>query len=78
MGGEIRIDFNKNQDGKFELTVADNGVGLPDSFDVRQTKSLGLELVTALTSQLGGTIDASDRGGATFTILFAELKPKER
>lgn len=36
------------------LSVKDNGVGLPDDFDSDQPTSLGLTLITTLTSQLKG------------------------
>jgi len=40
------------------VTVSDNGIGLPDGFDVEHTSSLGLSIVRDLvTGQLHGSID---------------------
>jgi len=50
------------------LTVSDNGVGLPASFDLQTSESLGLQLVDDLTKQLGGTLTLSRAGGAAFQI----------
>jgi two-component sensor histidine kinase len=57
--------------GKFELTVADDGVGLPADFDYRKAKTLGLQLVTALVDQLNGTLELENGNGTCFRVLFA-------
>ena len=36
------------EDGQILITVRDNGIGIPDSFDISQTNSLGLKLVRTL------------------------------
>lgn len=39
-----------------ELSVTDDGAGLPDGFNVKKSSGLGLELVTGLTRQLHGEV----------------------
>jgi PAS domain S-box-containing protein len=58
---------------RFELVVADNGRGLPDSLDFRATPSLGLKLVCTLTEQLNGTLQLDRTGGTTFRVRFQEI-----
>ena len=42
---------------RLTVTVADNGVGLPDGFDLDSTTSLGLQIVrTLVVSELGGRL----------------------
>jgi len=53
--------------------VADNGVGLPDDFALRQQSSLGLQLASGLANQLGGEMSIGP--GATFTVCFTVVKP---
>jgi PAS domain S-box-containing protein len=66
-------------DGRRLLHYADNGVGLPDDFDYRKTQSLGFQLVTTLTSQLGGKLRRLPPPGAGFEIDFpASLTDKTR
>jgi two-component sensor histidine kinase len=46
------------------VVVRDNGCGLPEGFDIDQTRSLGLSIVRDLVrSQLGGTIKMETDGG---------------
>ncbi len=70
--GEIRIGFRVLPGGEYELIVSDNGVGLPDGFDVRKTKSMGLQLVVLLIDQLGGSLDVSGEKGTRFSMRFNE------
>jgi two-component sensor histidine kinase len=56
---------------EIELTVGDNGVGIPDEVDIRETKSLGLHLVSILAEdQLRGKIKLDKTKGTRFEIIF--------
>jgi len=52
------------------LSVADNGVGLPDDMNLRTSSTLGFQLVHMLVKQLRGTLDIVKNGGTTFMITF--------
>ena len=67
--GMIDIDFVIN-DCHYDLRIADNGVGLPDDFDPTKNVSMGMEIVSILTSQLEGNLTARSDGGAIFEIKF--------
>ncbi len=67
---KITICLNQEKEA-YVLKVSDNGVGLPDSLDVKHTKTLGLKLVNRLIGQLEGTLDVeSSQVGAIFIITF--------
>lgn len=51
-----------------ELTVSDNGVGLPTDFNIKKTNSLGLELVDTLISQHNGELEINRNGKTEFKI----------
>ncbi len=76
--GDVWISLNRSKAQTYVLSVRDNGVGLPDDLDWRQSKSLGLNLVTDLTKQIEGTIDVNSSPGTQFIITFKELQYKER
>jgi len=67
--GEICIDLYRNNN-HFILTVSDNGIGFPKDLDFHNTASLGLQIVTALTNQLEGTIELNREVGTEFKIMF--------
>lgn len=77
--GKISIALRSfNEDG-LELTVNDDGVGIPEDLDIRNTESMGLNLVTILAEgQLDGKIDLDRTEGTQFRIKFkrAEYKPR--
>ena len=76
--GEIRISLRKNAE-TFELKVSDNGIGIPQDLDYRNTESLGLRLITNLSeNQLQGTVKLIQGEGTGFLITFKEIQVRER
>jgi two-component sensor histidine kinase/ligand-binding sensor domain-containing protein len=76
--GEVRVELRSSGDGRLLLRVSDDGIGVPDGFDPRRSRSLGLQLVQALTDQLDGTVEIRRDGGSVFEVRFQEIKYKER
>lgn len=68
--GHINISM-KDRSGEVELSVADDGVGLPADFDYRQAQTLGLQLVTVLVNQLNGSLELDRSNGTRFLIRFS-------
>jgi PAS domain S-box-containing protein len=67
--GWIRVILRSANQNDIVLMVSDNGVGLPESLDIRKTKSLGLHLVTILAEdQLHGEIKLNRNNGTEFRI----------
>ena len=67
--GEIKIVV-KQIDQQIEMQISDNGVGLPVEFSLSRTKSLGINLIKGLTSQLKGTFIINDSDGVSITVKF--------
>ena len=68
--GDIWIKSHENTH-EITLIIGDNGIGLPESFDLAQTSTLGLYLVYNLaTKQLGGSIDIHHSDPTEFVIRF--------
>jgi PAS domain S-box-containing protein len=69
--GEIRVSLQETDGNKVEITISDNGVGIPDNLDLAKTKTLGLHLVSSLVEQqLGGKIELNRTAGTEFRITF--------
>jgi two-component system, sensor histidine kinase PdtaS len=68
--GAINITLRPGGGERLTLCVSDDGVGLPEGFDLLDTPSLGLQLVNTLARQLGGEVEVGDGAGARFSITF--------
>jgi len=76
--GEVeRNSLNERKEQSFEndtnfvLTVSDNGVGIPETFNIGTTDTLGLQLINVLVEQLDGSIRLNRNSGTEFIIEFA-------
>lgn len=71
--GEILVSFKRTPPDLYALSVRNNGIMLPDEFDLNKLKSLGMLLVNTLTKQIHGElyIDSADEG-TEFKITFRE------
>ncbi len=70
--GRINVEYNI-VDGIHELSVCDEGGGLPNDFNQDVTAGLGMKVVTTLARQLGGqmTAQANPAGqGACFKVSY--------
>ncbi|WP_164888494.1 MASE3 domain-containing protein [Methanosarcina sp. MSH10X1] len=74
-GEDVRGTGCKNEaPQEFILIVADNGTGIPEDLDIRNTDSLGLQLVNLLVEQIDGCIKLKKDSGTEFRILFRKQK----
>jgi two-component sensor histidine kinase len=55
-GGTIRVRLARTDDGKVNLSISDEGDGLPIDFDPRPATGLGMRIVRAFSQQLGAEI----------------------
>lgn len=69
--GEVVVRLHEIGDALFELSVSDNGVGLPDHIDVDRPESLGLDLVDTFVQQLHARKSVIIRNPTQFTITFS-------
>jgi PAS domain S-box-containing protein len=68
--GEVHVELGVDQ-GRYVLTVRDNGVGMPD---LRQASaSLGLTLVRDLVTQLRGQLEIEVSDGTRVRVTFSEI-----
>ncbi len=69
--GEIKVSLNISGD-ELIFSVADNGVGLAENFDINKLNSLGMTLIRTLAEQLNASFEwNTKRGeGVTFKVIF--------
>jgi two-component sensor histidine kinase len=60
--------FLKEENGEIDLRYHDDGVGLPAQFDIASSPSLGMQIISDLATQLGGTFRREGSTGAAFRI----------
>ncbi|MEJ6776609.1 MAG: sensor histidine kinase [Crocinitomicaceae bacterium] len=68
---KIEVELNLNE-SKYILIIRDNGIGLPEDFDLNDQKSLGVEIIVALIEQIDATIEINTQEGTSFTITFED------
>ena len=69
--GEIRVSCRSTENGRIELTVRDNGIGISEAMDFEVPESLGLQLVKMLAEdQLLGKVELDRSQGTKFQIRF--------
>ena len=75
--GVIRIEGKKLDENMHVIVYEDNGIGLPDGFDLENVETLGMQLIQMLVDQLDGTYrisnadsDFSSRNGMRIEIKF--------
>jgi len=72
--GLLEVCVDRSQE-RLTVMVQDNGVGLPEEFDLASSTSLGLQIVrTLVVSELGGRLEVKPRdGGGTKAVVDLPL-----
>jgi two-component sensor histidine kinase len=72
--GKLTVELHAGNPN--QMTVRDDGSGLPPGFDARRNPGLGIELVLGMTKQIHGEvkIENDPAGGTRTTILFPSFR----
>lgn len=81
ISNSLKYAFPDNRDGiifvtlkvdkqKVMIQAGDNGIGIPSELDLKQSKTLGLQLVDTLVEQINGIITLDRSRGTKFSIEF--------
>ncbi|HNW28821.1 MAG TPA: PAS domain S-box protein [Spirochaetota bacterium] len=67
---EVLISLRELDGAMVELSIRDNGIGLPEDKGIGEAKTLGLSLVPMLAGQINGEVTLDRSRGTAFTITF--------
>lgn len=72
-GGSIHILLKHPEGNDILLEITDDGVGVKPGFDIKQTHSMGMQLIDTLNEQLEGKMTIENKGGLGISILFKKI-----
>ena len=70
--GMVNISLHHLDKTTYELTIWDDGVGLPSNYDPARSRSLGMTLMHGFSGQLGGELSITSSPGLRLSLLFHE------
>jgi two-component sensor histidine kinase len=70
--GTITVRLQRLEQASYELVIADDGVGLPASYDPSRSRSLGMTLIHGFSRQLGGKLIITSPPGMCISLKFQE------
>jgi two-component sensor histidine kinase len=59
------------EDGKYSVTICDDGIGLSDHFTMKGTQTMGSQIIQILVEQIEASLEFMSNNGAYFRILFS-------
>jgi two-component sensor histidine kinase len=72
--GAVHVGLVQISDTSYELTVEDDGVGFPESFNPSQSRSLGMTLMHGFSAQLGADLRIEGGKGVKISLTFTDDK----
>jgi PAS domain S-box-containing protein len=76
--GCVRVSAKRSAAGEVELSVVDDGIGLPPGFDASRADSMGFHTVYALAEQLDGSVSVEAGRGVACSVRFAPVAGPDR
>jgi two-component sensor histidine kinase len=68
--GNINIILKYSTANMVQIVVTDDGVGIPEEFDIENASSLGLQLVQLLSEQISGKLTIHRSNPTSFSLIF--------
>ncbi|UJP00846.1 MAG: PAS domain S-box protein [Nitrosomonas sp.] len=67
--GHIDISLKRQNPEQLLVCISDDGVGIPDDFDIENTQSLGLQLVQLLSEQISAELTIQRKNPTRFSLI---------
>lgn len=73
-GGSISVRLLNDPDSTdLNLIFQDNGIGLPENFNIENCKTMGLQIVNILVRQIDGKLQINNKAETTFNLTFPKV-----
>jgi two-component sensor histidine kinase/CHASE1-domain containing sensor protein len=73
----LKITVTVMEDEHINLTISDNGKGLPENFEITNAIGLGFEIIQKLCRQIGAKFSfRTSESGTDFTLVFKQRNPE--
>ena len=76
--GTIAIELTSLNNQLYQVSIADDGIGLPPGFEFEHSPTLGLTMIKGLSKQLHGKLTFSQEGGVRISLQFEVAKTLRR
>ncbi|RIV19481.1 tetratricopeptide repeat protein [Fibrisoma montanum] len=76
--GRLRVSLSCEEGPAYQLTIADDGIGLPAGFDVTRSKTLGMTMIRGLSRQIKARLDITQDTGIMIALRFNLTEKKAR
>ncbi len=70
LGTRFDVSLAKDEAGRLHLNITDDGPGMAAQETVTDADSMGMGIMEAFATQLGGSLEVGHRGGASLTVNF--------
>jgi two-component sensor histidine kinase len=70
--GTVALSLHRLGESTFQLTISDDGIGLPAGYDPARSRSLGMTLMHGFSGQLGGELVITSERGLSISLVFEE------
>jgi two-component sensor histidine kinase len=69
--GEVIVTIKKIDLNRYRFSVEDNGIGMPEAFDIKAAKSLGIKLMTGLSEDINAEFKLESTEGTKISVTFS-------
>lgn len=66
----IKVEIKNNEQNQVVFRISDNGKGFQEEPNINRPKSLGMQLISLLASQLNAELTLDTKNGVTYTLVF--------
>ncbi len=70
--GTVNLSLYRLTRTTYQLTIGDDGVGLPEGYNPSRSRSLGMTLMHGFSEQLGGELTITSARGLSISLVFEE------